>query len=57
MVYAKPLDIFLHLRLELGLNSVITSYVLLNITKLSNYNMGMMELYISSYLDWVNRNT
>jgi len=39
------------------LNNVITSYALFYITKLSNHNMGMTELYISIYIEWVNRNT
>ena len=36
------------------LNNVITSYALFYITKLSNHNMGMTELYISTTIDWVN---
>ena len=44
------LAIFLQFRLELGLNSVITSYALLYISQLSNHNMGMTEFNISTYL-------
>ena len=29
----------------------------LYITQLNNHNMGMPELYVSSYIDWVNPNT
>ena len=49
------LSIFLHVRLELGLNSVITNYALLY--NLSNPNVGLTDLYISTCLDWFNHKT
>ena len=40
------------------LNSVITSYALLYISEISNHNKhGMTELYISTYIEWLNCNT
>ena len=36
-------------------NSIVSSYALSNITKLSN--MGLIELYIYAYLGLVNRNS